>query len=725
MEFQRYWLTLKRNWLTAATVLGSVSLLTTLSLKAQEPIYESQGKIRFKRDDTTSSLTGLAGGELGRFDPIAAENNPLNTEMNVIRSVPIIQDTVERLDLRDEDGSLLEYSDFLRRFRLGSERGTDIVEIFYQDPDPDQAKAVVDTLMAVYLENHLLENRAEAVAARQFIEEQLPDAEASVHEAEIDLRQFKEANQVGDLEEEATAAVSALEDLRRRVAESEAELANANAESYAFYSQLGMSPPEAIAVASLSQSPGVQEVLAQLQEVESQLAVERVRFEDEHPMIVALEERKTNLELVFDQRVNQALDGQTIQPEQSLQIGELKADLIGDFVRSEVRRAGLTNQVSTLSHAQEAYRQRIASLPRLEQEQRELERQLEAAQSTYSLLLEKYHEIRVAENQNVGNARIMQQAYVSDEPVSPSIRSYLATGGIAGIVLTLATVLALDAKDRFIRTIKEARDMFGMTLLAVIPFHKNAGKLSFLPGDQAASEVIVRDLPTSAISETYRMLQANLKFLSSDHPLKTIVITSSVPQEGKSLVAANLAMAMAQSGHKVLLVDADMRIPRQHKIWDVLNERGLSNVIVEQLDLATVAKEVATNLDVLTAGIIPPNPTALLDSHRMETLIEQYSTNYRFVIIDTPALNVAADAPILGKMSDGVLLVTRPGVVDLASAGLAKERLEQSGQTVLGQVINAVIPEHEPYSHYYYTREYRADDHSTSRSLEPERSTRP
>ncbi|MFB8787485.1 MAG: CpsD/CapB family tyrosine-protein kinase [Potamolinea sp.] len=201
------------------------------------------------------------------------------------------------------------------------------------------------------------------------------------------------------------------------------------------------------------------------------------------------------------------------------------------------------------------------------------------------------------------------------------------------------------------------------------------------------------------------MLQANLKFISSDKQLKTIVVTSSVPKEGKSEVSANLAVAMAQVGRRVLLIDADMRHPSQHHLWELTNSVGLSNVLVGEAEFNTAVKEVMPKLDVLTAGVIPPNPVALLDSKRMASLIENFSKNYDCVIIDTPPLAGIADAPILGKMSDGILLVVRPKVVDSVSANAAKEFLARSGQNVLGLVANGVIIKNEPDSYFYYTKE--------------------
>ncbi|MEB3360333.1 MAG: polysaccharide biosynthesis tyrosine autokinase [Synechococcales bacterium] len=669
----------------------------------QDPIYEAEGKIRFTRGDATSSLTGLLEGDVGRFDPLIDDNNPITTEIDIIRSVPIVQETIERLNLTNEDGNLLKRSAFLSRLSLTSSRGTDLLRIGYQDPDPELAQAVVNRVMDIYLQNHLQENRAETVAAREFIERQIPEAEASVQSAEAALRRFKEANQVASLSEEAAAVVSASEDVRRRVAELQAALASASAQSSEFFATIGMDPKEAIAVATLSQSAGVQEALVALQEVETQLAVERVRFQDTHPAVIALETRRSNLASLLDDRIAEALDGGTY-PGQNIQIGELTADLIGDFVRAEVRRSGIAQEYSALASMQSAYQQRLNQIPRLEQEQRELERQLEAAQSTYALLLERLHEIRVAEHQNVGNARIIQAGTVLENPVAPRETSYLAMGLMLAVVSAIATALALDSFDKSIKTIQAAREVFGYTLLGLIPsYSKDSKRRQGERLDPSVPEVVVRQLPHSAISEAYRMLQANLKFLRSDRPLTSIVVTSSVPGEGKSTVSANLAMATAELGHRVLLIDADMRRPRQHQIWDLLNDVGLSHVIVEHLDPSTAIKEVTDRLSVLTAGVTPPNPAALLDSQRMAALLAQFSSDYSLVIIDTPSLNAAADVPILGNMTDGTLLIVRPGVVDGVSANLAKERLEQSGQTVLGQVVNGFLAEHEPFSDYYFS----------------------
>lgn len=712
---QRYLLALKRRWLPASAVFGAVLALTVTSLLLQKPVYKAEGALRFKRD-TTSSLTGL-GKEIGQLDPLQQENTPLDTEAEVMRSVPIGSKTITALDLKDKHGTPLKLKQFLKQLNVNNVKGTDVLQISYKDVNPKTAAAVVNTLMIVYLENNLRANRAEATAAREFIENQLPQAAATMHQAESALRKFKEENKVVALDEEAKSAVAVIEDLQKLTNSTQTALTDAVAQSAQLRRELGMDLQQAKAATSLSQSPAVQDVLQQVQQVNSQLATERSRFQENHPTIDSLKRKKAELDRLLQQQVAGVFQGKTQQSNGNLQISQFEQNLTAELATLEARRLGLASQLAALSNLQTTYTQRVNVLPGLEQKQRELAGNSEASRSTYSLLQQKLQEIRIAENQNLGNARIVSSALVPDEPIAPRKNLYLATGVLLASLLATVTAISLENRDKSIRTADEARKVFGYTLLGMIPALKRSEKIK--PGDKdldrSIPEIVVRDFPRSAYSAAYRMLQANLKFSSSvDKKLKVIAVTSSVPQEGKSTVCTNLAVAMAQLGRKVLLVDADMHRPFQHRIWDLTNQPGLSDVIVGQAELRTAIKEVMVNLDVLTSGVMPPNPMALLDSHRMASLIEIFSAGYDFTIIDTPSLSVDADASILGKMADGVLLIVRPGVVDSASATFAKASLEHSNQHVLGQVINGLIPENEPYSYYHFSNKHYSEESSIS-----------
>ncbi|OCA85952.1 capsular biosynthesis protein [Bacillus sp. FJAT-27225] len=206
--------------------------------------------------------------------------------------------------------------------------------------------------------------------------------------------------------------------------------------------------------------------------------------------------------------------------------------------------------------------------------------------------------------------------------------------------------------------------------------------------------------PRSYISEQYRTVRTNIQFASADADVRTLLVTSASPGEGKSTTTANLAVVFAKHGKSVLLIDADLRKPTVHYTFSVKNYRGLSNILVGEATLieAVVASEVE-NLDILTSGPIPPNPSELLDSKRMETLLQEAKSHYDIVLIDTPPVLVLTDTQILANLCDGSILVVRNKVTQLEDAQKAIEVLKASEGKVLGTVLNGTSSKE---TNYYY-----------------------
>lgn len=707
-DIHKLWLILKRRWLPAAGVFSCAVGLSVVAAFMPEPAYQAEGKLLLKRINETSAATGL-GSQIGELDTLAQQTNPLKTEAAVLSSIPLAQQTITALNLKDADGETLLPESFLKKQKIKQIAATDVLEISYKSNDAQEAAAVVNKLMSLYVENNVLGNRAAAVEASKFITKQLPKTEARVRQAEAQLRNFKEQNQIVSLDEEVKSAVGLIEQLESQINSTQAALANANARYATLHKQVGMSADRAVATNSLNQSAGIQKVLQEYQQVEDQLATELTRLQEDHPTIVNLKLRQAALKALLQQRVannNYLLQGQGAD----LQIGESKQKLNEELVQSEAERLGLAKQLALLSSTQQTYKQRANVFPKLEQTQRELERQLQASQSTYQSLLQKLQELKVAENQNTGNASIIEPALVPDKSSIKLPVMILGLGIILSALLSGATIVILEVRDTSVKTLKEAQELFDYTFLGTIPLLGKKANSRAKDTESTVPELPVRDMPRSPLSEAYRMLQANLKFLSSDKPLRVVVVTSSVPKEGKSTVSANLATAMAQLGYRVLLVDADMRRPVQHHIWKLNNITGLSDVIVGQAEFKASVRTAMKNLDVLTAGAIPPNPIALLNSQRMAGLIEHFSATYDFVIVDAPPVLVSADAVTLGKMTDGILLVARPGVLDSKAAKAACDSLERSDQNVLGLVANGVIVENESDSYFYFAKEYYSDE---------------
>ena len=705
IDFRQYLLAIKRRWLPATTVFLVVIALAMLNVFLHKPVYEAKGKILIKKpSNVTSAIT--QGQEIGELSSVSSQSDPLITEIELIRSTPVARRAIATLSLKVKPQKFLED---LKIKRIGK---TDILEISYQSPDPRIAALAVNEVVSFYLANNIVDNRAEAATARRFIVKQLPKTEVIVRQAEEVLRRFEEQNNIVDLEGEASSAVEVISNLENQVSTAQVQLADANAQSQALQNGLlGMDSQQAIAASSVSQSLGVKRALEELQQVESQLASGLTIYQAAHPKIIDLQNKKASIEALLKGRVEQVLGVPTEGTSENLQVGELKQQLTTNLVQLETKRLGLNSQIAALSNVLKSYKQRANFLPGLKQRKGELEREVKAAQSTYETLLRRLEEIRVEENRVVGNARLIEVAEVPEAPLEANQERNVALGVLLGILLAVGTGLILDTLDTSIKTVKEAREIFGGALLGLIPF---SGKRDL---EQDTQIIVARDMPRSPVSEAYRTFQANLNFLISDKELKVVVVTSSIPQEGKSTLCANLAVTMAQSERRVLLVDADMRQPSQHRIWNLLNQCGLSNVLVNRAELKTAIKKVMPNLSVLPAGATPPNPMPLLESKRMNSLIENFSDEYDFVIIDTPALNIGADAAIVGKMADGILLVVRPGVVNSASATSAKEFLKHSGQNVLGLVVNGITDNNSNYSFYTVKEYYSEEDTTVSKTL--------
>lgn len=719
IDLKQYWCTLKRWWLPAIGVFGLVVGLATLLALKQQTVYQAEAKLWFKTS-RSPGLTGLAKDiDIGRLEALTLENNPLDTQAEIVRSIPVLQEVVRSLKL---DMTPQQLS---RHLQVKGVVGTDVLQIGYQNQDANLAAAVANKVADVYIRSNVQANRAEAASARKFIQAQLPRTEAAVSETDSNLRLFREQNKVILLDEEAKAAVRTISNLDDQIAVAKGQLADELARSRQLSNQIGLTSQQAIEFTKLSQSPGVREALTALQAAQAKLAVQRTRFVG-GPSIDTLELQVNALENLLQERIRQISTRNTRVDMGNLQIGELESTLITDFVKSETTKRGIEQRISELAYTQDVYEQRMSRLPRLDQTQRELERKLKASQSTYETLLTRLQEVQLAENQTIGNARVISPAQVPEQGASKK-KIILAMGGVAGVLLGLATAFFLDLLDQSIKTIKQAKERFGYSVLGVIPLHCYSSETpsgNSNKGERSKARLIfpVHDSLPALPVEAYQMLQANLKFVSSDKPLKTIVITSSVTKEGKSEVAANLAVAISQLGRRVLLVDADMRCPTQHTTWGLTNSAGLTNLIVDRVALDEAVQEVMPNLWVLTSGDIPPNPIALFDSQRLSTLVNEFRDCYDVVLFDTPPLTGIADAAVLGKMVDGLLLVVRLGVVDSKSAVAVREFLLKSNQNVLGMVINGIDSKSESDTRFYYNASYRSKRLQPSTDLLEEKS---
>ncbi|MBE9157557.1 polysaccharide biosynthesis tyrosine autokinase [Nodosilinea sp. LEGE 06152] len=709
IDLQRYWLVLKRRWLPATLVLGTCVAGSVFVALTREPAYSAEGTI-LVRPDLTPTLTGV-GRDLREL-PISINN--LQNQSSVLLSTAVMQSVIDNLDLTDDEGLPLKPTALSSKIEVESAEQADILQVSYNADDPEEAAAVVNAVMDAYLARDVLSNRLKAATAREFIERQLPIAEADLDRAAAALQQFKDANGIVVLEDEATVAVTEIARLDTQIRDVSSTLASANTQASELQEQLSIPLAQAKQIETLSQSTAVQQALEDLQLAQAELASQRSLYRDTHPTIINLERRVASLQSLLSDRVEEIVGTTSLSGLGNLQMSPLDQQLTTDLATAEVNRSSLASQLQSLVESRNRYAERIQAFPALEKRQLELTQRLQAAQLNYENLLAAFQQTQLAENQTVGSAEILERAEPAEGAGSLLIPALVA-GTFVGSLLGVACAFFLDLVDKSVKTAKDGEMLLGYTLLGLVPKFRSRGSdgsttyLASRLGTSGLSAYIPaldRDQPM--VSAAFQMLQANLKFTSSDTSHRIITITSSVSEEGKSEVSANLAATLAHSGKQVLLIDADLRSPSQHHIWDVVNRAGLSQVLIREETQQDVTHQVFENLTLMTAGALPPNPLAILDSERMADLLQQLKRQYDYILIDTPPLLGAADAAVMGRMSDGVLLVLRPRKVDSANALAAKSFLERSQANVLGVVANGVDINNE---HGDYVSRIRAGEY--------------
>ena len=717
IDFYRYWLILKLHWLPAIGIFSLSVLLSLIAALSQTKIYQASGRLKFKKHDATSALVTEAAGKIGQLETLKFINTPLDTEAEVIRSYPIISQTIEELDLTNTKGELVTYEDFLKSLGIKNLPGTDILLISYKSRDPQEAVKVVDQLMKVYQENNILVNRTEAAAAREFINQQLPKTEQSLAQAETALRNFKETYNTVDLETESKINVEQISELDNEIKQNKALLKRLSSRITNLEARLGFKAKDVLNLNNINESEAIGLTINQLQEVSNQLAKEQSRFSDRNPIVINLKEERAFLEALLQKQIGSELGRSPELLTKLYQTGAIQQNLAEQLIGAEIEKRELEEEIAALQKSMAEYRQKADNTPVLEQTQRSLERQLDAAQSAYQALLNNLQQVLIAENQNVGNAQIINPAIISEYPVSTSKKVIVAMGVFTGAILGAITAFILEIIDPSIKTSKELRNLLDCNLLGIIPDSYQKVLVAGAEEEWVAPERQIRDEPNSNIGEAYKMLQANLKFLSPDKKLQIIVVTSSLPKEGKSTVSANLAAVLAELENRVLLIDADLHRPQQHNIWKLNNEIGISDVVLHRENWSRAIQSVATNIDILPSGAIGPNALTLLESEQMDLLLESLKEIYDYIIVDTPPLLLFADALTLSNKADGILLVARPGVIDRENAKTAEELLRKSGQNTFGLVANGVVIENEPDSYFHHSKRYYENNTKTSKKL--------
>jgi polysaccharide biosynthesis transport protein len=673
------WRILKRYWLLVLATSGVVVGLGALYNSWQKPLYEAKGKILLQSSPSSFTTNNGTGAIVA-----LGQTSPTSTAAQAIAASSTVRTALSsaKIDLRVEQAI-----DNLRVNQVGD---SSALEVSYRDTDAQRATQIVQKLMETYLAQDLAQRKNEIQASRSQLEQQLPVFASNVKAAEANLRKFKEDAKVADLTAEKKTLIDALSQLNREITETKAQLAAAQAQSASLTKVFGRDALTLIRTSLASESAGMQQTLAALKNVEEQLAYERTRFQEDHPTIKDLKSKQTILRQAVQRESQQTLvnnsqfQGRLVKWQQS----GIQNDMIAKLVQSESLRDGLEKRLAVMDKSAKSGQERLATFPKLEEKMRVLEGDVKTANKNYELLTERLKSVNNSDAQTTAAGQIINPAIAGAQPVAVphSIPLGWLLGG--GLLLGSGAAFGLDRTDRRLKSVAAAQQIANYPMLGCIP------SLPSLQGRQKQPLL----LDGSQNIEPFRMLQSNLRSVADSSLAHVVVVTSATKNEGKSTVAAHLAIAAAQNGQKVLLVDSNLRQPRQHQLWQVSNGIGLSSVLKGETQFPESVVEVAENLELMVAGTTHPNPAALFSSPAMAELMANWFSLYDLVVIDTTTLTQSAETTILAKMAHGLVLVVRPELVEEAELKQAQDILAQSQQKVLGMALNGV----QAHEHYKF-----------------------
>lgn len=556
-----------------------------------------------------------------------------------------------------------------------------MVRLRYEDADPRLAAIVANTFAEAYVTENLSVRSSTTQNASEWLELQLADLERKLDESGKALFEFKKGHDIvatswEDRQSMVSQRLTASNDALTRARVRRAELQARNESMEAMGSSLEKGGTDVESLTPVASNQAIQAIKARYVEAQTDCADLRVRYLDGHPKLEACDKKLAIARQALAGEIKTAIESARREYQ--------------EVVKTERNLQALLNETKT-----DAF-----GLNQFERDYLELKRSYDNNQRLYEMVLKRLKDTGVTSMLQVSNVRILDRALPSITPVRPNVVRNLILAIFFGLVGGVALAFLADYLDRTIISQQQIEETLGLTFLGIVPsIERNK--------DGSPQDLFVATAPKSAVAECLRAVRTNLLFMSPEKPLRTIMVTSSGPQEGKTTTATSLAITMAGSGNRVLLVDADMRRPRIHRIFGAPNQEGLSSLILGEGKLLDTVRDTGVeNMWVLPCGPIPPNPAELLHTGAFQKLLAEMAGAFDRVIIDSPPVGVVADAVVMSTQVDGTLMVLKAGKTDRDVARQAVRQLVDVKAPVFGAVLNDLDLNDQKYGQYSYYYQY-------------------
>lgn len=553
-------------------------------------------------------------------------------------------------------------------------RNSRLVDVSYRSPHPTLAAQITNTVVGEYIAQTLEFRFMASQEATDFLTERLADQRKQVQDAEEAVQRYRERNEAISLEDRENIVVQKLADLNAALTRAK----TTRLEREAIYEQLRRSrdnPAVLDTFPAILTNAFIQNLKSELAALQRQKASLSEKFLGSHPQMVAVNTAIANTENRLSTEV----------------------DKVVQSVKSEYDAA--VTQERSLEAALGQQKTEALAMNEKSIEYNVLNRELQSSRQIYDSLLQRAQETGVSGELKTSNIRIVDPAETPAAPAYPRVRLNLAAGVAGGLVMAIMVAFLFDLADNRIKNPDEVRTFLGLSNLGILPL---------MPKADAASYVRLDQTVPANFAEAFRVLRTNVLFSNASEGAQSLLVTSTGPGEGKSLVAANLAISLAQAGRRVLLIDADMRKPKAHTVFGIEHEPGLSNLLVGEAKASQcVRKSDTEELWLLPAGRIPPNPAELLGSRKFRDFLSTLKTHFDWVIIDTPPVMAVADVSVVAPQVSGALFVVGAEMTSKYAARQAVHQLQTVHARTVGAVLNRVdLDRNSYYYSQYYRREY-------------------
>ena len=709
---------IRRRWIIIGTVAILISGVMIAKVKQETPIYQGSFQLLVNPDAGQEKRTQI---NFGNGAPLQSSKTDFDTQIRVISSPQVMEPVLQAIQKKYPE---VNYYSLMGSMAINKVGSSEILQISYKDANAEKITFILKQIAKGYVDYSIAQQKGSIGQGLQFVDGQLEKLRIRVDKLQGELQQFRQNNNLIEPEGQGQYVSGQLNSIVQQRLDTRSRFGEAQSTYKTLLGQLRMEPETALALTALNESPRYQQLLTQLKEIETKIAIESARFTEESPPIQALREQQANVAYLLQQETQQILGtkipegvAETLSNPNGMP-NAMRAGMLQQLLTITTELRTLQVRDAALAEAQNLASKQLKRMAEVSREYTDLQRELKVATESLQRFLVVKENLEVENAQKTVPWQLISQPVASGIPISPNIPRSASTAVLIGLVAGIAAALLADKLDNVYHVPEELKEDTGLPVLGTIPFKKDLKRYGSAISNDVASGQNLEEASrrksyyyygASAFLESFRSLHANLNFINPDKPLKSLVVSSCVPADGKSTIATNLAQAAAAMGQRVLLVDADLRRPQVHNFTDLPNVWGLSNVISSEIDVNDVIQRSPQedNLYILTAGQLPPDPSRLLSSKKMQSLVEQFEEEYDLVIFDTPPMLGLADGRILSAYTDGLLLVVRLDKTNRDMVNQTMDALKVSRTPILGLVANGVsgyaAKAYDYYSSYYQT----------------------